>query len=216
MSRHPKRREAHKTSSALSALVRRHLPALTSFVQREIAYHVANGDLLPDDLTPEDLVAAIVVRAGREFDRKPPDRDFKGWLFSVADAKIVAEIRKSARNRREFVKDLFELPSVPTPEAILENEELQEYVTRTLATLPDAWRRAFTLRYIEELPVTEIARILTRSELDVERDIECARNYLRERLIEAGLAPEGAQVQRMFSTVPPAHTNVPTPTPTPQ
>jgi len=198
--RHAKPRDGRDAGSKFAALLDRHLPALTRFVHREIAYHVANGDLLRDDLTPEDLVAASVVRAGREFDRKPPDRDFKGWLFSVADAQIAAEIRRSAHNRREFFKDLFDLPNVPTPEQILENQELQEYVIRTLATLPDAWRRAFTLRYIEDLPVGEIARILNRREADVERGLDCARQYLRERLIEVGLAPKGDEVQQMFSS----------------
>ena len=170
-------------------------------MQREIAYHVANGEWLPGEVAAEDLVAAIVVRARRAFDSKPLDRDFKGWLFSVADEEIVAELRQAQRHHDDFFKDLSQLPGVPTPEQIVESKELQEYINRTLASLPCAWRRAFTLRDIEDLPVAEIARIMTRSEADVERDLEHARQYLRERLIESGLAPARDEVQRMFGTV---------------
>ena len=172
-------------------------------MQREIAYHIANGDWLRDDVTAEDLVAAIVVRARREFDSKPPGRDFRGWLLSQADEEIVSQLRQARRHHDDFFQDLSQLPRVPTPEQIVASKELQEYITRTLSSLPQAWRRAFTLRYIDDLPVTEIARIMKRSEADVERDLEHARQYLRERLIESDLAPKGDEVQKMFGTVAP-------------
>jgi hypothetical protein len=60
-----------------SALFRAHLPALYNFVRREIAYRVAVGDLGPDDVTPDDVVATVAVRARREFVKKPKSRDFR-------------------------------------------------------------------------------------------------------------------------------------------
>ena len=172
-------------------------------MQREIAYHVANGDWLPDDVTAEDLVGAIVLRARREFDNKPRGRDFRGWLLSVADEEIAAQLRQARRHHEDFFQDLSQLPGVPTPEQIVASKELQEYIIRTLSSLPQAWRHAFTLRYLDDLPVAEIARIMKRSEADVERDLEHARQYLRERLIESDLAPTRDEVQKMFGTVAP-------------
>ena len=170
-------------------------------MRREIAYHVANGDWLPDDVAAEDLLAAIVLRARRAFDHKPPGRDFTGWLLSVADDEIMAQLRQARRQHEDSLLDLSLLSGVPTPEQIVESEELQEYINRTLASLPYAWRHTFTLHYIDGLPVAEIARIMNRREEDVERDLEHAREYLRERLVESGLAPKGEEVENMFGTV---------------
>jgi len=85
--------------------------------------------------------------------------------------------------------------TAPTPEQILESRELQRYVNRTLATLPRVWRRAFTLHYVGGMPVAEIARMTKRAELEVERNLEHTREYLRQRLLEAGFeAPPYDQV----------------------
>ena len=84
------------------------------------------------------------------------------------------------------VEDVLSDRDVPTPEQVLESRELQEYIGRTLAQLPRAWRLAFTLRYLEDLPLSEIARITGRRTSDVRADLKRARAFLRERLIEAG------------------------------
>src|SRR5262249_43716331 len=90
----------------------------------------------------------------------------------------------------------------PTPEQVLESRELQRYINRTLATLPRVWRRAFALHYVGGMPVAEIARMTKHTEPEVERHLDHAREYLRQRLLEAGFeAPPHDQVAlRVFGT----------------
>lgn len=90
--------------------------------------------------------------------------------------------------------------SIPTPEEILESRELQQYIARTLSTLPRSWRRTFVLHHVEGLSVAEIARIMGRSRSEVERDLRHAREYLRQRLVEAGLTPHDDAAQAVFGT----------------
>jgi hypothetical protein len=92
--------------------------------------------------------------------------------------------------------------TAPTPEQILESRELQRYINRTLATLPRVWRRAFALHYVEGMPVAEIARVIQRAESEVERHLEYARDYLRQRLSEAGFEspPHDQVVLTVFGT----------------
>lgn len=176
-----------------SALFRAHLPALYNFVRREIAYRVAMGDLGPDDATPDDVVAAVAVRARREFDKEPHGPDFRAWLIHLAIQELEGEVKRLSKVRERVAasveEDIPETPPaqevstlgdevldfhqpdedlkvedtihapVPTPEEILEHRELQQYIARTLAELPPAWRRAFVLRYVEDLPTAEVARV---------------------------------------------------------
>ena len=93
------------------------------------------------------------------------------------------------------LEDIIPDMTAPTPEQILESRELQRYINRTLATLPRVWRRAFALHYVEGVPVAEIARMTRHAESEVERHLEYAREYLRQRLREAGFeAPPHDQV----------------------
>jgi ribosomal subunit interface protein len=100
------------------------------------------------------------------------------------------------------LEDIIPNMTAPTPEQILESRELQRYTNRTLATLPRVWRRAFALHYIEGMPVAEIARMIQRAESEVERHLEYARDYLRQRLSEAGFEspPHDQVVLTVFGT----------------
>jgi RNA polymerase sigma factor (sigma-70 family) len=84
------------------------------------------------------------------------------------------------------LEDIIPDMAAPTPEQILESRELQRYINRTLATLPRVWHKAFTLHYVEGVPVAEIARMTMRAESEVERHLEYTCEYLRQRLLDAG------------------------------
>ncbi|MGH9834491.1 MAG: sigma-70 family RNA polymerase sigma factor [Blastocatellia bacterium] len=203
-----------------STLVERHLQKPYNFVRREIAYHLAVGDLLPGELTVQGVVNGTLLQAYREFVKNPAGREIKNWLLKLAAEKIEARVRRSKAERARAVhieEDITETPpaqevstlgdeimdfyqpdedlklediipdmTIPTPEQILESRELQRYINRTLATLPRAWRRAFVFHYAEDTPVAEIARMTRHTEAEVERQIEYTREYLRQRLNEAG------------------------------
>lgn len=203
-----------------STLAERHLKNLYNFARREIAYYLATGDLLPGEITAEDVVDATLLQAYREFVKDPARREIRSWLIGLVVEKVEAEVKRSKAERAGSVhieEDIPETPPVkevstlgdeimdfyqpdedqklediipdmttPTPEQILESRELQRYINRTLATLPRVWRRAFALHYVEGVPVAEIARMTKHTESEVERHLEYTREYLRQRLREAG------------------------------
>jgi len=212
-----------------STLAERHLKNLYNFARREIAYYLATGDLLPGEITAEDVVDATLLQAYREFVKDPTRREIRSWLIGLAVEKIEAEVKRSKAERAGSVhieEDIPETPpteevstlgdeimdfyqpdedqklediipdmTAPTPEQILESRELQRYINRTLATLPRVWRRAFALHYVGEVPVAEIARMTEGVDSEVERNLEYAREYLRQRLHDDGFeAPPHDQV----------------------
>ena len=61
------------------------------------------------------------------------------------------------------VADVVRDRDVPTPEQALESRELQQYIGRTLAQLPRAWRLAFTLRYLARPPSERIRKLSLRA-----------------------------------------------------
>jgi RNA polymerase sigma-70 factor, ECF subfamily len=110
---------------------------------------------LAEDLTAETFLAA--VDAVRKSDPPPMSR---AWVLAVARHKLVDHWRRRAREERQL--ELLADPSQGIDEpwdarldALL--------VGRCLDRLAAQHRAALTLRYLDDLPVAEVASLLGRS-----------------------------------------------------
>ena len=84
------------------------------------------------------------------------------------------------------VEDVIPDLDVPTPEDETEVRELQWCVDEALAGLPSEWREVVLLHHVEGRAGPELARAAGKPEPEVERILERARDYLRQRLVESG------------------------------
>lgn len=75
---------------------------------------------------------------------------------------------------------------VQTPEAQEALLEVGRLLAGALVTLPASWREAFVLRVVEGLERAEAAEAAARDTETLERDLDLARAFLREKLAEAG------------------------------
>ncbi len=199
---------------ALLDVVYGHLDKLYSFARREIAAHLASGQLLPGQVTAEDIVDAVVLRAARDFHRRPETLPIDRWLLKMAIGQVEAEVerlRKTGRDARledaasrrasedeiyDFyqpdevlrLEDLVPAPFIPTPEQVFESRELQRYINQTLAQLPKRWRLAFVLHHGEGCSIAETAHLLEMTERDAAEALERARVFLSQKLAEVRLA----------------------------
>jgi RNA polymerase sigma-70 factor, ECF subfamily len=108
---------------------------------------------LAEDLTAETFLAAVdAVR------RVPPTSVSVPWLVGVARHKLVDHWRARAREERGLAL----VP--PEPEPPWEDCVLDVVTARAaLDRLAPHHRVALTLRYLDGLPVAEVARLLDRS-----------------------------------------------------
>jgi len=114
----------------------------------------------PDAATAEDLTAETFLAAAsaaREPDRL--DRIDVAWLIGTARHKLVDHWRRTGRQRRAL-EELWD-GQVEVPDANDPVEAL--HVQDVLARLLPHHRAALTLRYLDGLPVEEVARLLERS-----------------------------------------------------
>ncbi|MBA3619660.1 MAG: sigma-70 family RNA polymerase sigma factor [Actinomycetota bacterium] len=110
---------------------------------------------LAEDLTAEAFLAAVVALR-----RTPPPELSTAWLVGTARHKLVDHWRRSAREEHglRLVHELAEDHDDPW-DAELDLLRAHE-VLRTLGT---HHRAALTLRYLDDLPVPEVAALLGRS-----------------------------------------------------
>ncbi|GIX46986.1 MAG: hypothetical protein KatS3mg131_1197 [Candidatus Tectimicrobiota bacterium] len=209
---------AERERALLNVLIQQHLHKLYNFARREIAVLQATGDLLPGDLTPEEVVDAVVLRAARELHTRPPRLEGDRWLLRLAVEVLRSEVRRRRAERAAALhleqpappdsqtsddeiyafyqpdeklrlEDLVPDPYMPTPEEVVASRDLQRYLNQTLAMLPATWRQAFVLHDIEGCTVAETAHILDVSEEEVRQALDHAHAFLRQKLAEAELQP---------------------------
>jgi RNA polymerase sigma factor (sigma-70 family) len=110
------------------AAVTGHLNTLYEFVRRQLAYFESSGDLARGELSAEDVIDAVLVRAYREFVKAPGERDFGKWLTELANDHLQREVRRLRAERRCHVPIEKDIPEVPPNEAVKTlGEEILEF-----------------------------------------------------------------------------------------
>ncbi len=151
----------------------RALPAVYGFVRSRC------GDTaLAEDLTAEVFLDAVrAVRAGTVADLTV------AWLIVVARRRLVDHWRHQAVEERH----LRTVAQEATPEIDPWDAHLDVVRTRAaLATLGPHHRAALTLRYLDGLPVAEVAEQLGRGLHATEALLQRARGALRRAYLEGG------------------------------
>jgi RNA polymerase sigma factor (sigma-70 family) len=201
------------------SLITLHLNRLNHFVHHVIAYAEAMGDLQQGDLTPQDVVDGVLVRAYLDFSKGKSIPDVKGWLVRHALDQLETEVlrlKTEHAGTASIEEDVPETPQeevstwgdemlnfyqrdedlkledlVPDMEAVnpeeeVETKELQDVIRKTLVEMPRPWRRVLVLHDLAGRSRKEIAKEIGKPESEVDRTVQLAREYLRQKLTAAG------------------------------
>jgi len=132
---------------------------------------------LAEDLTAETFLAA--VDAGQR--STAPDELSIAWLIGVARHKLADHWRRSAREERGLRVVAGELVELTDPW----DEQVNVLAARdVLATLGPHHRAALTLRYLDGLPVAEVAECLDRTVHATEALLTRAKSAFRKSYVE--------------------------------
>jgi enterochelin esterase family protein len=165
-----------RADAALEEAARRHLPLVYAAARRQ----------LPDASLAEDVTQAVFMVLARRHRGLPSNVVLSSWLLKVTHLACL-QARRNAGRRREHERKAAQMrPAVteadPMPKGLLGAE-----VDSALARLSEADRDVLTLRYLEELPVAEVARRLGISEEAAQKRIDRAMARLRRKM---GVATE--------------------------
>jgi RNA polymerase sigma-70 factor (ECF subfamily) len=157
----------------------RHQDRLFSYLRR----------LLGDTTVAEDLFQQTWVRAAERIRRYDPSRPFRPWLLAVAHNLALDHLRR----RRPQSLDEADRPlpaahgaAPPDPLVRLAARERRERLEAALEGLGPHDREAIALRFQEDLPLVEIARVLGVPVPTAKARLYRALERLRARLLAAG------------------------------
>jgi len=186
------------------------LPRLQHFVEREIVYRESLGELLPDQVAPEDVVAeAIAAALGDELE-KPERIKLEPWLYRLSREAIglvaasqdhpggiplerrhgTQNVQASDEARLQFhqpddrllEEDIIADGRADNPEQLAARSELIKLVQLALrdARRPD--REVFILYAVDGFSLEEIAAITKQKLEEVRASICKAREHLQSAL----------------------------------
>jgi RNA polymerase sigma-70 factor (ECF subfamily) len=126
---------------------------------------------LAEDLTSETFLAAVAALRAN-----PPDELTTAWLIGIARHKLVDHWRRSERDERGFRVLVGEHVECVDP---WEDELNALLAKEVLGRLSSPHRAALTLRYLDGLPVPEVAEHLGRTVHATEALLVRARGAFR-------------------------------------
>lgn len=171
------RRAQQNDVEALNCLYERHLPA----VYRRIRYTVPETDV--EDITQEVFLAVLI-----SLESFSGEAQFSTWLRTLTNRKIADYYRKRSTRQAGRAIGLGEaerrqLPELRTPAPTRVADE-QIVVQQALVAIPGRYQEIILLRFAEELPFKEIARLqgltLEAAKSLFRRAIAALRNELSE------------------------------------
>jgi RNA polymerase sigma-70 factor (ECF subfamily) len=142
----------------------------------------------------EDLVQDTFVRAYQSIGRYSSSSKFSTWLFTIAVRLASSHYR---RMRRTHVVADFE-PSAEGPAEATERREARQSLWALAASLPEGQYQALWLRYVEDMPVRQIAKVLRKSQVYVRVLLCRARVNLSRKL--AGTISQARPAHRKEGT----------------
>jgi RNA polymerase sigma-70 factor (ECF subfamily) len=139
----------------------------------------------------EDMAQEAFIRAYVNIHTFNQDLKFSTWLFRIATNLCIDRIRKKKPDYyldaevagTEGLTMYSQIPDkTPLPENEVESLELHETIQKEILKLPEKYRSAIVLKYIEELSLNEISEILDLPLGTVKTRIHRGREALRQQL----------------------------------
>lgn len=159
---------------------------------------------LTSDTDAPDVLQETFLQVYRHLPSFRGESQFGTWLYRIATNAALMH-RRAAERRPVESLDAFlprfdadgthaatpaELQIVSRVDELLDRETLAEKARTVIARLPDAYRHAFVLRDLEEMPTAQVAQVLGIEAAAVRQRVHRARLMLRGYLSDlVGVKP---------------------------
>jgi len=145
-----------------------------------VFHQVGRNHEVAQDIVQETFVAALKSAAKFRNQSK-----VYTWLCSIANKKVSDFYRRQKRQAKYQTMKALEADQIGSDTLaadFAETGEKQADARQALSTLPLHYRQVLILKYVEEMPVLQISKIMGRSPKSIEGLLTRARKELRVKL----------------------------------
>lgn len=139
----------------------------------------------------EDLTADVFLKAWQYINEGKEVRNFSGLLYTIARNNVIDLYRRRSNQPEESINEILlnKLSDVGTAITELEKTHEAALMIQRLKQLKNEYREALTLRYVDELSMSEIAAILGKSQVGTRVLVHRALNALRKIIEKENVQP---------------------------
>jgi len=167
--------EARSDPAAFARLYKRHYDAVFRYCIHRLF----------EKQTAEDVTSAVFLKAVENFGRfQGSEQDFRNWLYKIATNAVNDHLRKTTR-RNGLLKHACQQVSSGAADCESSAESSAENLAllkQAMLTLRPRYQTIITLRFFENLKLTEIAEVLGSSDGTVRSQLARALGKLRKKL----------------------------------
>lgn len=202
--------QADGENGDIASWINANLQQLERFVDRELRYRQATGQIRGGQISREEVIDELIVSALSREEEKPDDLSLESWLYRMAlramrrlahanadtanvslDAPAGTQnVTGSDENVLQYhqpddsirEESLIRDENVRTPEEIFASEEMVAQLDSVLREVRAADREVFVLHALEGFTVPEIARITDLPPDRIRHSIQHARDRIRRDL----------------------------------
>ncbi|MBN1293996.1 MAG: hypothetical protein JXB48_19320 [Candidatus Latescibacteria bacterium] len=213
-------RKTMRQSAKLARLIEQDYQRFYNYALREIRFRCYQGFTKPGAITVRDILDDALVRVAdrllENYDekrarrlifneiRKGIDRQLNPGGTGMISIENTLEPEDIDTDYQEYyqpdeivkVEDIVIDENAEIPEDKVEYEEIETYIDKILSQLPADWREAFMLIEREGLVAEEIAKSKGTNAETVLHDFNMAKNFLRDKLADAGFDWKGSKALR--------------------
>jgi RNA polymerase sigma-70 factor, ECF subfamily len=159
----------------------------------ERAVYVAAFSVLHNEHDAEEVAQEAVLKAFTHLARFRGDAKFSTWIIQIAINEARMKLRKDRRHLYDSIdeqpeseegdykpRDFADWREIPSE--ALERTELRDALKTAIASLAPKYREVFMLRDVQNVSITETAKILGITESSVKTRLLRARLQLRDAL----------------------------------
>lgn len=169
----------HKDTEAFGELYDRYIGKIYRFVYLKVSHQEEAEDIVSDVFLK---AWNYLVDIQRETDNEI--KSFSGLIYTIARTSVVDFYRARARRKECTLEVLEGVAHSSELERTLEKEQEIELILRKLKKMKHEYQEIITLKYIEELSTSEIAKILDKSLISVRVTLHRGMKILKEMITE--------------------------------
>jgi RNA polymerase sigma-70 factor, ECF subfamily len=138
--------------------------------------------LLHDHDDARDVVQESFIRVWKHLPRFDGRVRFTTWLYQIVTRLCLDRLK--ARRRRLHIFDRNGKEPGHSPEQEYDQKDIQGHILAAARTLPVKQQLVFTLRDLQDLPITEVQSITGMSSGAVKTNLYLARRAIRVKMFE--------------------------------
>lgn len=170
--------DAHRDPAAFAKLYRRHYEAVLRYCVHRLFERQA----------AEDVTSAVFLRVVENFARfQGNEQQFRNWLYKIATNAVNSHLRQTARRNGliERFRKQVSLGATDCRHTTDDSTEKLILLKQAMLTLRPRYQTIITLRFFENLKLTEIAEVLASSPGTIRSQLARALVKLRKKITSA-------------------------------